>query len=284
LSQRLPFIVLGVAILISMSTSKAQAAPSFTVESPLAWLRVTPANDPQVAKEAIGQAAFAALADVLPYSVVVKNQGTVTLVGIGVRFQITKGSKTLTRDFFYHSFAQPTDPAFAPGQSRLITPLRGANAVAYGQTPPSSGGERSASESQTLTDLSTAEHIHAIVDLVITQDGRTAGGDAAHAIQKMTSQAQASYDTTREVLARLNRDSDAQVTEWLSTVSQQRVSRQPIAQATDQYTSVQRILTAGWLRQMSSGKREELKSQLVLITNAEDPTFVFLKSLHGGLQ
>ncbi len=210
--------------------------------------------------------------------------GVARLLGLLLRFHLKTGERTVTRDFFYYSFPQPNNPIFAPGQSRLITPLKESNAVAHGRARRSTASARSVAETQVIADLAATQNIHVVVDLVIAQDGSTAGTDEARTIQQMTAQTQAYHDMASEALTRLNGGSDAQVTEWLTTLSRRRVPPRHKGETADQYAAVQQSVATGWLGYIRSGKRSELMSKLTTITTGEDRTFTFLKSIHGGLQ
>ncbi len=92
--NRIRLTALVVATLLGMLGTNAKASPPITGQSPLTWLRVSAPSDPQfgsLVKQAIGEEATAALADVLPYSVVVTNNGSSPLVGVAVTFPLEDG-------------------------------------------------------------------------------------------------------------------------------------------------------------------------------------------------
>lgn len=285
--ERTTLMVLQLATLVIACGYSAKAQPTLSVNSSVTWLRVTPASDPQfvaLAAAACGQQALATIKDVLPYSFVLTNNGSATLVAVGLRFEVAKGGRTTTRDFFYYSFPDPAKSVIAPGRSILMTPFAWANDVAHNRPRPANSPTGSADDSFVIADLAGADGIRAVIDLLIVQDGRTAGSDSAHNVSQLLSQAQAHYDMTREALMRLQRDDDAQTVAWLAGLSKQQLPPMRPGQTTDRYASMQKTLARGWLSAMNGGKRAELLANLQFITSNEDTTLSFLKSLRGGLQ
>src|SRR5689334_2139104 len=90
------------AILItSIFMGNAEASPTITVESPLSWLQVIPPADPQFQsrlRETVGPTIAGSIGPVLPYSILVVQNGSETLVGIDVRFTVKLRDRTVYRN------------------------------------------------------------------------------------------------------------------------------------------------------------------------------------------
>lgn len=175
-----------VAMLITSRMANAQGVPVITVDSPLAWLQITPSTDEGFASKvntAIGSGVSPEITEALPYSVVVTNNGGPALAGLDVRFSLKLGTRTVVRNFFYHSFPEPESALLPPGRSILITPFKTVNALAgraaRGQATGGGGSQSSPGDASAIQQLASADIIRISVDLAVASDGRTAGPDAA---------------------------------------------------------------------------------------------------------
>jgi hypothetical protein len=152
----------------------------------LAWLQITPSTDEGFASKvntAIGSGVSPEITEALPYSVVVTNNGGPALAGLDVRFSLKLGTRTVVRNFFYHSFPEPESALLPPGRSILITPFKTVNALAgraaRGQATGGGGSQSSPGDASAIQQLASADIIRISVDLAVASDGRTAGPDAA---------------------------------------------------------------------------------------------------------
>src|SRR5262249_15277907 len=121
------------AMLVTSSVVNANQAPVIGVSSPLPWLQITPRSHQAFhskVQDAIGSDVSPAIAEVLPYSVVVTNNGREPLAGVAILFNLRFGDRTVRWQFFYHSFPVPEAPLLPAGRSLLFTPLRTANILA----------------------------------------------------------------------------------------------------------------------------------------------------------
>ncbi|HLH18284.1 MAG TPA: hypothetical protein VKX45_13770 [Bryobacteraceae bacterium] len=268
-----------------------------TVESPLHWILATAYHDPGFEDKLHAATpeleVRTALTTVLPYSVVVTNNGTVPVAAIAVRFSLGVGGRVVNRDFFYHSWGQPDHPVIPAGESRLFTPLKTANAIAGGiigadkvtRAHPGTGGAISPlalpGEASALSMVAGADSIHISVDLVIAPDGRYAGPDSAATISKLNRQLEA-YGTMRgDLLARLEHgESDQTVAEWLGSLAEQRVTQVP-GSTIHHLTLSQRQYASTWLHVLKTGGRSGLQA---LLATSPEQALSYIVSLKGGLQ
>jgi hypothetical protein len=271
----------------SMGIMNAKTPPEITVESPLPWLQILRYGDPAFSAklaEAVSPAAATQLATVLPYSVLVSDNGPFPLSGIAIRFSLRNSGKAVDRDFFYHSFGQSNRPVIPVRGTRLFTPLKTANALAAGARSVSSGGHMGAlsspNDAGVLASLAAAESIHVSIDLAIEPSGRFAGPDKTGTVGKLNKQVDA-YRVMRDAcLSRLgNNDSDESLMVWLASVADQKVFR--VQGSTDRSAASQKEYASAWLGLLKAGRRSDLQA-LVSKTPAEMlPAIVSLK---GGLQ
>lgn len=261
------------------------------VDSPLQWLRILPSTDPEFGprvNDLIPPSALASLAQVIPYSVVVTNAGQEALAGIDVRFTLKLGDRTVTRNFFYNSFPDPTRHLLDPGHSILFTPLKTANAfVGRAQVAQGGGGGGGAlsspSDTMALQQLASATEIRVSLDFAATPDGRFAGPDVAHTVKKLTAQWTAYRDMRTECLAQLKSGNlDSSIEEWLTPFLKQKIVRDPDTGWGDEYTATQVTLASEWQQLLGSGRRSALSAQLSAVT--PDLRYPLVSSLRRGLQ
>jgi hypothetical protein len=289
MAKRCTLVSLAVVTMASMITiNGAQGAPKISVESPLAWLRITPGTDPAFTAKVnavLGSDALAMIADVLPYSVVVSNTGSEPLAGIGLRFALRIKDSVVTRDFFYHSFGEPQRPVLPAGQSRVFTPLKTANMIAakatvHGGSGGFSGPRPGQSEPSVVQLLSTAEEIRISVELAVAQDGRAAGPDRPLTVMRYKQDLETYTSMRDECLARLaHGDSAESIEAWLAPLSTQKVYSGPAGWA----VSMRMHLAKEWLGTLKASGRAGLQSELSTWT--PDMSFPDIRALRlGGLQ
>lgn len=271
-----------------MSVSSGQTTKPIAVHSPLGWLVITPSNNPLLAcsiDETVAAGVLDAIRPVLPYSVVVMNQGTVALSGIGIRFLLNVHGKSISRDFFYHSFGQPGRPVLPPGQCRVFTPLKTANALIAGATKAQGQGGMGPlsrpNELSAMQDLAAADGIDVSIDLAVADDGRYAGPDRASTVKRLNCQVDAFRAMQVECLARLKRgDSDQSISQWLEAVSGQMVIVDNQG-GSHRYAASQKQYATSWLAYMKGGKRSELHT--LLANKKAETLFPSIISLKRGL-
>jgi hypothetical protein len=254
----------------------AGASPVITAETPLGWVQPVLSTDARfgsMAQQTIGTRSSPTVQSALPYSVILSNTGSVPIVGLAVRFNITTAGKTVVRDFFYYSYFRTGNPVLAPGQMIVFTPVRSANDLVHGRA---SGPLNVPSDSQDLTLLASSERIHVVVDLVVAPDGRRAGQDAGKHIAQMLAQAQAFRAMGTEFVARNNAGAtDADLKVWLR--------RFVTNQSKDRYVATQRRMAHEWTALLDSGKRSALVS-IAQNFALPDKSEQFLSSIKEGLQ
>ncbi len=238
-------------------------------------------------EEAVGSTVAATLGSVLPYSVIITNTGAVPLVGITVRFALNIDGRTVTRDFFYHSFNQPLHPVVPAGKSRLITPLKTANALAGGAIRvQGSGGVAvlsSPGEVSALHDLASAKELRVSIDLAVGADGRYAGGDAARTLDRLRKQADAYRAMRDECLMRLRRgDTDQSLSDWLEAFAKRVLVHDQQTHSVDRYIAAQKDFASSWLAAIRAGRRLDLEARLTSVTT--EAAFPLIMTLKGGLQ
>ena len=292
---------LTVAMLVTSGKANGQGAPVITVDSPLAWLRITPSTDARFASEvdaAIGADVSPAITEVLPYSVVITNSGGPPLAAIDVRFCLRFGTRTVFRNFFYHSFPDPGSPLLPTGHSILITPLKTSNFLAgRGAQAQASGGggvqpgprdalvaERLASaDGSAIHQLAASDSVGISVDLAVTPDGRMAGPDAARTARKLIQQRDAYTFYRSECIDRIAQgQSDDAIQEWLVHVAEQKIFRDPHTGWSDKYVTTAVSVAGEWLRELRAGGRSSLRSKL--LASPPDMEYPVVGSLKGGLQ
>jgi len=270
-----------------------KSAPMVVDKSPLSWLTVVSSSTAAFSAQAralLGQDVADSLAAVLPYSIIVTNTSQTPITGSDVRFTLTAGGRVISKNFFYNSFSPTTNPVLPPGQSRLFTPLRGANAMAAasltkGVTAPSGGWPRSISsaDSSTMRDLGAAQLVKVSVDFVVASDGRTAGADRAGTLKKLTQTLIAYRELREQCLDHLVRgDADATIQEWLRTISSKLLMVDPETGSGDRYTSMQKQLAGQWLTFLTTGRRDQLYTSLSAAT--PETQLGYIANLRGGLQ
>lgn len=279
--------------------SPAHSQPKLTASSPLDWLQVTSFYQPGFARtlaETIGPAGQAALFDVLPYSVVVANLGTEPIVGMDVRFRIGNGARTVTRNFFYHTFSNPNAHLLVPGAKILLTPFKEANAIAAKSSSVSmaaKGGGAGGGPNDRLAQwrpdsgimqlLSSADTIQASVDLAFASDGRFAGPDLAMTIPKLTDERDAYVWLRRELLLRLARgDSDESILTWLDSLAAEPLVRDSKTKMTSRFVAARIGLSEDWRNQIRHGRKAQLWDQLTAQT--PETVYSFVYSIRGGLK
>lgn len=284
---------LGVASLLALllvltSTGTLMAEPAITVESPLSWLSITPATDAsfdaQVHATLTGDV-IASIDYALPYSVVVTNHGSTPIAAITVRFDITTPgvSQPVPWTFFYHQFGLPT-PLIAPGQSRVFTPLRTANALAAGaQAAFIKGKSGSIYRKEPITALSTATALHVAIDLAVAPDGRSAGRDRAEIVKTYHARKQAYTDMRGEVLNKIHASAtQEQVLAWLQATPSSSVRRGD-APSASRYGQMRYSLSIEWRDTIRKKGLASLEQELVSVSL--DPDFPGVDTLrNGGLQ
>src|SRR5215469_1015299 len=108
--KRRQLILLGYAWIVAQVS--AHGAPMINVDSPLPWLQITASTNPQFDSKvsaAVGTRTnvVPAISQVLPYSVVITNAGNETVIAVDIRFSLKFPTRTVTRNYFYHSFSHP---------------------------------------------------------------------------------------------------------------------------------------------------------------------------------
>jgi hypothetical protein len=283
-------LTLCFATLMSVS-----AQPKITVDSPLAWVAITPSTDHHFSskvKSLIGAEAASAISDVLPLSVLVANTGSQPLVGIDVRFSFGSGPTPIVRNFFYHSFPEPTRPVLPPGRTLLFTPFRDANAIAARSIAVrgGQGGQGGAvrhdtkwSGTELFRLLMAADTLRISVDLAVSADGRVAGQDLAMTLRDLAEERDA-YAKTRLELLRFfaeGRSNDS-IQSWLSSLANRRLVRDPVTRRTDNFVATQASLASEWSAKIGSGGQVALREQLLLQT--PESIYSIVNSLRGGLK
>lgn len=274
-------------IVMTTIVSNMHASPHITAESPLPWLRVTTSSAPQFTsrvQQTLGSELANGIAEVLPYSVVITNDSVGPLVGIAVRFNVKTAQRTVTRDFFYYSFPEPTKPVLAAGESRVFTPLTRANDVAHGRPVPRNIAAAplqtwSSGDVSAISMIAASDEIHVAIEVIVGPDGRTAGADQTRSLAQLTDQLQGYHSMISECRARLtNGISNIGLEAWLEQFERTSQSIKP----NDRFAGIQRDIAASWLRLIRSGQRDALVSNLERVSSTEDKTLTFLTSLKRG--
>jgi hypothetical protein len=250
--------------------------------SPLAWVQLTSSQDDgfnSLLKKALGSDTVPdVLTDILPYSIIVTNNVTVALSGVGVRFSVTKSDgKTVYRDYFYQSFGDKKAMR-PPGKSILITPNATMNDVAHHRYVPDASAHVWDFVKLDKGVIVAANAIEASLDLAVSVDQLRAGPDAAGVLSKMHDQSAGYMSMVKEMAARLKEGhSDAELKAWLTPHAQRRVMRD------DKFSSSQISVAKHWLEQINAGKRDEVEAFIKPIPQ-ENPLLTYLESIKEGLQ
>lgn len=274
---------LKIALLISVAGGAlvlGAGPPKMNIHAaPVQWLQVIDSTHPEFPKRvhsALRRDANLAetLAPVLPFSVVITNNGDQDITGVGIRFTYnTTDGRQLNRDFFYHSFSNPNDSVIPKGEGRLFTPLKTTNALAGGATsagmvdpqgnhlPPL----QSASEKHVLDALDKAPQVHVSIDLLVSRDGRSTGPDEAKTILKLSQQDNAFKGMLQEFRDRMAAGAtDQDLIAWLTPISKRPYKRDPNTGMFEMTSASQTRIAQGWLSELRAGNSSRLRHSLAV--------------------
>ncbi|HLH18477.1 MAG TPA: hypothetical protein VKX45_14745 [Bryobacteraceae bacterium] len=286
-----------------MTTLNAQ--PAITAASPLPWLEVRTAHNPDFETRLTKTPHpenITLLRPFLLYSFTVTNAGQETIVALNIRFEVdTASGHTAIRNFFYQTFNQSDRPVMPPGKTLLFTGSPQADAIAggsskakkaagggYGDHVKHGDGNDGASpqvDPQALQILSNAKAIRASIDLAITADGRTAGANLSKVLEDLAQQQQAYADLRQEALFRAQNPSitDSAIADWLRPLSEAKLILDPATMRPDPYTMTQKNIALAWLGMITAGRRAELTTRLSALT-PEQSYLIVNKLKKGALQ
>jgi hypothetical protein len=251
--------------------------------SPLQWIQLTSSTDQgfnSLLKQALGSDTVPdTLTDILPLSVIITNNGTTPIAGVGFRYSVTRSDgKVVFLDTFYRSFASNTPPMMPPGKSIIITPITTLNDVAHGRYVPDPSAHVWEFVKQEKLFLAAASAMQASLDLVVSNDQRKAGPDTANQLGLLRDHMAGFMAAVHEMKARLKaRQSDVELKTWLSEKAQRRITRE------DQFTAGQMGLVKDWLAMISAGKRGEVEAIAGPIPS-ENPLLTYLDNIKEGLK
>lgn len=176
----------AVVLALSLLCAAAYGQPKITVQSPLPWLQITPANAyPNLAElvtSEFGPAALSRLEQVKAASVVIRNNGPVPITILSLIFKGTGfGTLPRTKNQTYHSFGQKK-PLLAVGETKLFYPS---------DFPPK------------ITQIDVS------IDLVVSADNRSAGRDTLQMVKHFQDEQRAVKDLTSDITNRLNNGESA---------------------------------------------------------------------------
>jgi hypothetical protein len=203
----------------------------------------------------------------LPYTIVVRNTGSLPITGLDVRYEIVTKGDEVVNNFFYGS---PDDmassaslPIIAPGGSAVISPNHTINEqiMSWGGVSPST---RATLEiGGTVDFFNKADQIKISIDSVIRSDGVIVGPDRSERF-RIFQQEISEYTRFRdELLKRFSAgESDASITSWLEQTASLRVMRRGKNKPSDRGAVMRRSLAQQYLALMEKGQREYCSNEL----------------------
>ena len=197
----------------------------------------------------------------LPYVVVICNNGPLPITGIDIRYTVTTSTgDEVVNNFFYGSPVDLADsrslPVITSGQSLVVSPHHLVNEqINWGQL--SLTDQQMTATAKKLDFFNKADRVDISVDSVIRSDGLIVGPDRSGTFQNFQRELWGYTKFRNELLRRLSAgESDDTVISWLVQIKDLKVIRPGKNQALDRGTILQKQLAQQYLALMEKGRRQ----------------------------
>lgn len=196
----------------------------------------------------------------LPYTVVVRNTGSLPVTGLDIRYGISTKGTEVSRDFLYLSpvdVASATSiPIIAPGGSVVISPYHRVNEQMMGRGSLSLSNDDIAGIGNALDFLNGADEITISVDSLIRSDGTMVGPDLCLRFRSFQRQISTYTEFRNELLARFaGSATDADIIAWLQQIASLQLVK-PMNGPPDRGLMLEKMKAREYLRYMEQGKRQ----------------------------
>jgi len=263
------------------------AAPSAkSNQSPLPWLKIITAEDPQFQgklQSIFGQSANSPLVKaVAPFGIVLTHAGSKNLQGISMVWTLNTGAKSIKHKMFYNLMNDPSAVLMHPGESLFFCPLRSVNFLSKSSKAQATAGETvlaNSADAAVLNRFLAADSVTVDVDLIVASDGTSAGPDKGKLL-KTTVQDKAAYaDMRSECLEYLAQGKP--VLDWLKPIAAKHGRIDPETGFPDHYLSTQIAVANRWIALLSN---PQTKNDFAYVLGLQTPDQVFPFTIKGGLQ
>jgi hypothetical protein len=221
----------SVALMLVASVLATNATAEPTVSSTNSGIPgIEIANSGSIPENTAAELRSDSAGDFLPYAVVVRNTGSLSVTGLVVRYEISVNGKAVWWAFHYLSTAQlyitfpdlaspDSSPIIAPGGSIIIVPFHNLNNARM--VTETKGGNK-------IDFLNSPDRVTIEVDSVIRSDGTIVGPDRSLQFHQFQSEI-SGYTEFRNHLLQLFAEGAtvADIHAWLQQTADQMVVRRP---------------------------------------------------------
>lgn len=199
---------------------------------------------------------------ILPYSVVVRNTGSLPITGLDILYNISANGKEVPRDFFYLSPGDVADatsqPVIPPGGEVVLSPYHALNQALLGGNVLSLPGRDVAGIKDLVSFLDGSTHVAVSVDSVIRSDGTIVGPDRSLRYQSIQDQIRAYTEFRDELLKRFaDGETDAQIASWLQQTASQHIVRSTNSPEHDRGLMLKKAAARRYLGYLAQGQRQQ---------------------------
>ena len=203
----------------------------------------------------------------LPYTVVVRNTGSLPVTGIDIRYSLNRNGKEVSRDFLYLSHGDVASTTslhiIPPGGQVVITPYHKANEEMLGRGSLSLSSEDITDLENAVGYLNASDQVTISVDSVIRSDGIMVGPDRCLRFQGFQQRISAYTEFRNELLKRFAAgEADSDIIACLRQLSSQHQVRKMNATAPDRAIMMTKMKAGEYLSYLTQGQRQHAWDQL----------------------